>query len=74
MAVQFELAAILIPAYKPEPFPLFLGQRNPRAVSLHGTLKRLVKDPKAVHAFDAEQFGVVLLDRYKEVFDRLADM
>ena len=34
----------------------------------------MVKDPKAVHSFDAEQFGVVLLDSYKEVFDRLADM
>ena len=32
----------------------------------------MVKDPKAVH--DAEQFGLVILDRYKEVFDRLADM
>ena len=47
---------------------------HPRAVSFHRTLRRLITNPKPIHVFDAEQFALVLLDRYKEVFDRLAEM
>ena len=53
---------------------VILRIRNPRAASLRETLKRLVKDSNAVHVFDEEQFAIVLLGRYKEVSDRLADM
>ena len=53
---------------------VILKIRNPRAVSFHRTLRRLITNPKPIHVFDAEQFALVLLDRYKEVFGRLADM
>jgi len=47
---------------------------HPRAVSFHRTLRHLITNPRAIHVFDAEQFALVILDRYKGVFDRLADM
>ena len=53
---------------------VILKMTNPRAVSLRRTLKRLTTDPKAIHVFDAEQFALLMLDRYREVFDRLAEM
>jgi len=46
----------------------------PHAISLHGTVKRIIANPQKAQNSTPDQFALAVLKRNKEVFERLAEM